>query len=68
MGLLYTAVMYNRSNILSVDDVVVVVVVVVVVFTTYSLYIYKYKATDDNRRCVKIVEQMCTYVSSSPHA
>ncbi len=58
--------MYNRSNILSVDDVAVVVVVVV--FTTYSLYIYKYKVTDDNRRCVKIVEQMCTYVSSSPHA
>ena len=60
--------MYNRSNILSVDDVVVVVVVVV--FTTYSLYIYKYKykVTDDNRRCVKIVEQMCTYVSSSQHA
>jgi len=36
MGLLYTAVIYNRSNILPVDDVVVVVVVV---FTTYSLYI-----------------------------
>jgi hypothetical protein len=34
MGLLYTAVMYKRSNILPIDDVVLVIVVVVVVVVT----------------------------------